>query len=101
MKWDFHPEARLEYREAAAFYEVCRPGLGASFSSEVETTVERILATPNRWRCVAQTVRQCRTRTFPYAVLYTVDPDQILILAVMHLHRRPGYWRTRLAPPSQ
>ena len=35
MTYDFHPEARLEYREAAAFYESRRPGLGAAFSVEV------------------------------------------------------------------
>jgi hypothetical protein len=39
MTYDFHPEARLEYREAAAFYESRRLGLGAVFSLEVEATI--------------------------------------------------------------
>jgi toxin ParE1/3/4 len=97
MTYDFHPEARLEYREAAAFYESCRRGLGAAFSIEVEATIQRILETPERWRHIEQDVRTCRTHTFPYAVLYTVEANSILIVALMHLRREPGYWRSRLS----
>jgi toxin ParE1/3/4 len=50
MTYDFHPEARLEYREAAAFYESRRPGLGAAFTVEVEDTIGRILEAPERLR---------------------------------------------------
>ncbi len=46
MIYDFHPEARLEYREAAVFYEERRPGLGAAFTVEVEATIGRILERP-------------------------------------------------------
>ena len=96
MTYDFHPEARLEYREAAAFYESRRPGLGAAFSLEVESTIGRILESPARWRQVEQDVHSCRTRTFPYAILYSLVDDSVLIVAVMHLRRKPGYWRERL-----
>jgi hypothetical protein len=47
MTYAFHPDARVEYREAASFYESERPGLGAAFTREVEATVERILAAPD------------------------------------------------------
>ena len=96
MTYDFHPEARLEYREAAAFYESRRPGLGAAFSVEVEATIRTILETPEKWRCLEQDVRTCRARTFPYAILYTWQADSLLIIAVMHLRREPGYWRKRI-----
>ena len=96
MTYDFHPEAPLEYREAAAFYESRRQGLGAGFSLEVESTIGRILEAPRRWREIEQDVRSCRTRTFPYAILYSLDDDSVLIVAVMHLRRKPGYWRERV-----
>ncbi len=96
----FHPDARLEYREAAAFYDSRRPGLGAVFSLEIEAAIKRILDTPDRWRCIEQDVRTCRTHTFPYAILYTIEANSVLIIAVMHLRREPGYWRNRLSPPS-
>ncbi len=101
MTHDFHPAARLEYREAVAFYEARRPGLGAAFSLEVESTIQRILETPDRWRRIEQDVRTCRTHTFPYAVLYTVEANSVLIVAVMHLRREPGYWRNRVSSPSR
>ena len=101
MTYDFHPDARLEYREAAAFYESRRPGLGAAFSVEVEAAIQRILETPDRWRRLEEDVRTCRTRTFPYAILYTVETNAVLVVDVMHLRREPGYWRKRLSPPSR
>ena len=30
------------------------------------------------------------------AVLYVDHPDRVLIIAVIHMKRRPGYWRKRL-----
>jgi toxin ParE1/3/4 len=87
MTYDFHPEARLEYREAAVFYESRRPGLGAAFSLEVEATIRRILEGPEKWRRLEQDVRTCRTRTFPYTILYSLEADSMLIVAVMHLRR--------------
>ena len=96
MTYDFHPEARLEYREAAAFYDARRAGLGAAFTLEAEAAIDRILQSPKSWRVVEQDVRRCLTHTFPYGILYTIEEDLILIVAIMHLHRRPGYWRDRL-----
>jgi len=97
MTYDFHPEAALEYREAAAFYEERSSGLGAAFTLEVEATIERILEAPKRWRILNQDVRRCLTHKFPYGLLYTVEEDSILVVAVMHLRRRPNYWLNRLS----
>ena len=96
MKHGFHPGARLEYREAAAFYEARRPGLGAAFTHEIEAVIRHILEEPDRWRCVEQDVRRCLANRFPYGVLYTVESDFILIIAVAHCSRKPGYWRERV-----
>ena len=64
----------------------------------VEDAIGRILDSPERWRIVDGDVRRCLTRGFPYALLYTVETDFVLILAVMHFSRRPGYWTNRIAP---
>lgn len=97
MTFNFHPAARAEYREAAAFYESRRSGLGAAFSIEVEAALTRILNAPDQWRVIEQDVRRCLTHTFPYGILYTIEDNSILIVSVMHLRRRPGYWRDRLS----
>ena len=50
MRYAFHPEAQLEYRDSAAFYEACCPGLGAAFTIETESTLALISEAPERWR---------------------------------------------------
>ena len=47
-------------------------------------------------RFVGEGVRRCRMNRFPYGLIYAVDNGDILVLAVAHLHREPGYWRDRL-----
>ncbi|HKY29470.1 MAG TPA: type II toxin-antitoxin system RelE/ParE family toxin [Pyrinomonadaceae bacterium] len=95
MTYEFHPHAQLEYREAASFYENRSAGLGVAFTLDVEETITRIVEAPERWRIIEDDVRRCLTRTFPYGILYTIEPESILIIAVMHLRRQPGYWRSR------
>ena len=97
MRFDFHPEALAEFQDAAHYYSGAQQGLGLRFVASVETAIEQILEAPLRWRILEEDVRRCLTRIFPYAVLYTVEPDFVLIIAVMHCHREPGYWRNRLS----
>ena len=63
----------------------------------VESAIETILQDPLRWRQIDEDIRRCLTRVFPYAILYTVEPDYILIVAVAHCSREPGYWKHRTA----
>jgi plasmid stabilization system protein ParE len=99
MKWDFHPEALEEYREAALYYAERDPALALKFLDAVEDAIRRILESPERYRILDEDVRRCLTHVFPYAVLFTKEPESILIVAVMHCSREPGYWKRRV-PPS-
>ena len=92
----FHPEAGLEFEEAVRHYRARGRLLGDRFAAEVRLTIRRILEAPERWRVLEDDVRRCMVRVFPYSVLYTIEPGFILIVAVMHGKRRPGYWRSRL-----
>lgn len=97
MKYELHPDALAEYREAARYYADCQAGLEQRFITAVEYAIQQIIATPKQFRVLEDDIRRCLTRVFPYAVLYTIEPDYILIIAVMHCHRAPGYWRQRVA----
>jgi plasmid stabilization system protein ParE len=95
MRFEFHPLALAEYQDAAYYYAGCQPGLDARYMAAVERVIELIVEAPQRWPIFEEDVRRCLTRVFPYALLYSVEADYILILAVMHSHREPGYWRDR------
>jgi plasmid stabilization system protein ParE len=87
--------ARTELRDAVRFYEAQRPGLGAEFRDEVRSTIERIKHLPEAWQLLSEHTRRCRTRLFPYGVIYRVESKNILIVAIAHLHRHPEHWKDR------
>ncbi len=98
MRLLFHPEAALEFEEAIRFYRSRGRTLGERFATEVRKTINQILEHPERWRKIETNVRRCLVKVFPYTVFYTIEEDYILILAVMHHKRYPGYWHHRLGP---
>ena len=95
MTFSFHPEARAEFEGAVAWYEERERGLGLDLALEVEAAVENILAYPDAWPLVEGEIRRCLVHRFPYGILYSHEGSEILILAVMHLHRSPDYWKPR------
>lgn len=96
MKSSFHPEAREEFLAAIDAYKEIDPQLGVDFASEVYAGVELIEAFPLAWTEVSFKIRRCLLRRFPYALLYSVEKEELVIYAVMHTHREPGYWKHRM-----
>lgn len=92
----FHPEAEQEFTDAAGYYARISPELGGRFYDEIEKLILDIRGQPDRFRVFDSPVRRHFSDVFPYAVLYMDQPDRVWIVAVMHLKRRPGYWRERL-----
>ena len=97
MRFEFQPEALEEYEAAVRHYAERQPGLELRFIDSVEHVVRRILESPRRFRVFEGEVRRCLTRVFPYAILYAIESDHVLIVAVMHCRREPGYWRSRVS----
>jgi toxin ParE1/3/4 len=95
MRYVFHPEALSEYAEAVQYYTEQRVEVAQAFINAIEDTVYRIREAPTRYATIDEDVRRCMARKFPYGVLYTIEQDYILIVAVMHCSREPGYWKSR------
>lgn len=95
MRYAFHPEALSEYAEAVRYYTEQRAEVAQAFINAIEDAVYRIRESPTRYVAVDEDVRRCMTRRFPYGVLYTIEQDYMLILAIMHCSREPGYWKSR------
>jgi hypothetical protein len=101
VKLIFDPEALVEMREAAAFYEDCQPGLGCSFLDAVEVASAEIVKYPRMWRRVKGRFRRYLVQRFPYGLIYAVQGDVIYVAAVMHLKRKPDYWYGRQMIPRE
>jgi len=87
--------------EAAVWYDERVSGLGERFLSEAEAAFARIDETPltgSPWiqRRLPDGVRRMFLRSFPYAAVYIVEP-RLIVVAVAHSRRRPGYWVKRLS----
>ena len=92
----FNPEVARELEYSAKYYETKSKGLGFRFLFEVEKGLIRIQDRPDAWPpLVYKQIRRYLLHYFPYAIIYKNDSDTIFILSIMHLSRRPGYWRKR------
>jgi len=96
MNFYFHNEAEEEFNNAIDYYEKVQKGLGYDFAIEVYETIERIITFPEAWPTLEDDIHRCLTKRFPYGIIYSIEPEGIFILAVMHLKRDPDYWKSRI-----
>lgn len=89
MRIRFLARAASEYNQAVDYYERQKSGLGFYFAEEFDKTLARIAAYPHAWQLVAKDVRRCLIDHFPYGILYATEPEIVLVLSVMNLHRNP------------
>lgn len=99
MQVKFSTVAEEELDEATLYYEQSLPGLGGQFRDEVERSARQLGRMPLLWPEVMNSVRRCLLSRFPYALMYAVEEDYVYVIAVAHQHRKPGYWRDRIAKP--
>jgi toxin ParE1/3/4 len=91
----FHRLAELELNDAAQYYNSESPGLGSTFLEIIQAATSKIGEFPESGHILQGQVRRYLVRGFPYGLLYSGDADEIRILAVMNLKRRPFYWTDR------
>ena len=86
-----------EFTAAVTWYESQRLGLGAELFDAVTAAVERIEQQPEIGAATYPNpqVRRVLVQRFPYEVVYRLTQDEIVIVAIAHLKRRPGYWKQR------
>jgi plasmid stabilization system protein ParE len=89
--------ASEELSAAVGWYQSQQPGLGADFYDAVVRAVDRVQEHPEIGTPASldQQTRRVLVARFPYQIVYRVRPDEIVIVAVAHLRRRPEYWKDR------
>jgi hypothetical protein len=96
MKYSFHPSAKSEFNESIDYYSDCKAGLGSEFMKEVYSTIQCILEFPYAWPSLSVNTRRCLTNRFPFGIIYQILENEILIISVMQLNRKPDYWKDRV-----
>ena len=88
-------EAEAELREAYAWYEERRPGLGDEFLRAVDVCMVSIQRAPKSHPVIHRGMRRALLRRFPYGVFYFIGGDAIFVIAVFHLSRCAERWMER------
>lgn len=89
-------EAKQEIDTAFEWYFERGPKAARAFLDEIELSLNKIAAEPHLYPVFTKNIRRRVMMNFPYSVVYREEADYILILAVAHAKRRPGYWAKRL-----
>ena len=95
MTPEFHPAAEAEFVSAVRLYEAAVEGLGADLIAEVTRVVGLLCVTPGIGQRLDFRHRRFPLQRFPLALVFRVDGDRVVIVAVAHRRRRPGYWQER------
>ncbi|MBL1259294.1 MAG: type II toxin-antitoxin system RelE/ParE family toxin [Thiotrichaceae bacterium] len=98
MKIKFLEPARDELDDAIDYYSKERTGLGDEFLTELLSAINRIAEYPEAWHPYSEQTRRCQLKRFPYGIIYQIRENEILIIAIANLHRKPRYWRNRNRP---
>lgn len=96
MKVLFLKPAQAEVDDAVAWYQSQSQGMGTYFLDDLDRVIRRIKAYPLASAEIGPGLRRCLLSRFPYGVIYGIDSEAILVVAVAHLHREPRYWIDRL-----
>lgn len=96
MKVRFLSPAAQELDDGFQWYQEQMIGLGYEFLAEIDEAVHRIIAWPQAHPLLKHALRRCLIRRFPYGLIYGLDAQTIVIVAVAHLHRKPFYWTRRI-----
>ena len=92
---DYLPGARRDFDESFDWYLERSAQAAVRFANAVDAALVAIAADPMRFVAVDAIHRECRVRKFPFRIVYRLAGNRVLVVAVAHAKRRPGYWRDR------
>ena len=96
MKLEFTTDAREDLFEAVDYYEDKEAGLGIRFRDQIADVLRVVITAPYLWRERPSGYRRVNCPVFPYYIAYVVRDDSLVVVAVAHSMRKPGFWHSRL-----
>jgi len=95
FKLSIRKEAEADIAEAYQYFEDCRPGLGSALMTCIDEAFTRIQRNPRQNRTIGKEIRRALVKRFTYGVFYTLNKNEIIVLAVAHARRNPAHWQSR------
>jgi plasmid stabilization system protein ParE len=89
-------EAKEEIDAAFEWYFKRSPKAADAFLEEIETSLKNIVSEPHLYPIFTKNIRRRVMTGFPYSVIFREEAGSILVIAIAHAKRRPGYWTKRL-----
>ncbi|WP_437995710.1 type II toxin-antitoxin system RelE/ParE family toxin [Sorangium sp. So ce185] len=97
MRFRLHPRALQEFEEAVDYYLDLSPEVASRFVDAFEAAVSFVRRNPDAAARIEGDVRRWNLRKFPYALIYRISNEHVVVLAVMPARREPGYWKNRIS----
>ena len=89
------PAALQEAVAATRWYLEHDERVAAAYEAELTRVFDEIERAPETWPRHHHGTHRFLLRRFPYEVVYKIYTELVLIIAVAHCKRKPGYWRQR------
>ncbi len=93
---DYLPGARRDFDESFDWYAARSTQAAIRFTNAIDAALSTVSANPERFAAVDGTHRECPVRRFPFRIVYRVIQGRVLVVAIAHAKRRPGYWKDRI-----
>ncbi len=88
--------AEEDYAESLRWYADRSKRAAEGFEAEFAKALEAIAANPDRYPLCDNRHRFYLLKGYPFQIIYRKpSKEQLLIVAVAHSSRRPGYWSDR------
>ncbi len=92
----FLPAAEAELLREVGYSSQSRSGAGVRFQAAVAAVVELASRQPQAGVPGPHGTRNRRVQGFPFSVVHRASTDTLLVVAIVHHRRKPGYWASRI-----
>lgn len=95
MRIEIHPLATSEMEKSTRWYAKHSRVASLGFVAAVAEGISKIATTPDRYAKIDHPFRGCSLIGYPFQLVYRFDSERIVVIAIAHAKRRPGYWKRR------
>jgi plasmid stabilization system protein ParE len=92
---DLLPAARHDFDESFNWYAQRSVAAAGKFSIAFDDTLHLIAESPELFAGIDSVHRACLVKHFPYRIVYRIERTRVVVVAVAHAKRRPGFWKGR------